>query len=1682
MPENKPAFNPNQPFDVVDKPNGTPTIDPASKPKFDPNKAFTKVGTEGSIKGVGVTSYTEPSPIDNPIEQKKFEPEFWNRLNDDEQILLHDNAASGKWTPEETKYAEDVMRGNTPTQKVISSNPISPISGYLQSKQYYLDPSNKGLPKPVIPGEKIPVDAKIASTFSKPGSEGVLNKFKDVGNALYNGVLELSKTPLNVLGGAESIIGAGMRKFGVDVPQEGVIAQTANEYNKVIDRFETPRSDAFEKPITTEYFKEVSDVFNRASYDFNADNIIGNVGNALSFIGNTVLTGGSMKAVGTASELLPAASNVAKAALAQKAKNIGSLSLVMYNDALKTAEEAGLSPAKAAIMATVSSVGSSAIFDGFGSLPAKAIQLFKESGIPKNIASSVIGAIEKDGGKITEEALAKAFETSLKDAKPVVNNFFTRLPKELAHNVGAMDASTLYTAYAEELFDTINGYKGEGDEGYGSKVFSKETFVKEVNSTIQGTAFGIVGAATKGVGKTELKEATIYNHVKNGDATILKNQLTSMYKNGDITAEDFKNTVVKIDAYSDYNALVSHKNLSDEDNKKIFELTWKSQDLNKQVNDLRANKQFESNPILQAEVKNLETARVDFVNQISDIMAGRKEEPKPTEEKKTTETKPTATPKATENAKSTPEENNWIVANLKDIGEQYGADAPFEELYAEGRRIYAKMKAKEEGSAPKVEVTDKVEGTEAISVPKEISGEQDGLAAESIVKKPAEGESVNPPLSEPENKLNENKKTSPILVSAKAKIDKPLPKKELTKIQQYKEHKKSILGSDPQTDKGFVLQHFLGGGKINEKDFMAMTGYKFADTLPYRRFLDRENKQSPLDVFFERAPEGMRKEGAMDESNFIIETLIGHKNKGEMVNALLKENEIKGDEQYIDPELLKAFKEEDKSNEDFNNLTKEEIDALGKEYDESIPTDEGGPQKPFNSAYELANMVREGKVSGTTIQLFVGQNKLINTAIEAVALAIEGGAKLAEAIKKGIEHIKKSEWYKNLDNNNKAKAEKEFKSHVENKFIGGKELEPNSPAEYKKSFENKKDKIKAFKTSARKVADRTNEMAASIFAPISTQLERIHPIFKKVVRDFQRTYENAVRVDNSKLNTYFEKTKKMQKESPEDYSAFDKARRNNDTETYNRLVKKYGLEKEEAQRATLMEDMYNRAKASGLELGHIEGYHPRLVKDSKGLFEYMKDNITKSDWEMLEEKFSMYEQYKGEPLTITDKAEIISSMLGGYGNGISFSETGQMKERSISHVTPEMEQFYYDSNTSLIRYVSSVNQRIEARRFFGKGEKDNLKAMDAQSLVGMKLMDLFKKGEITLDDMREAQPMIKSYFNDKVPNSIITNIKNIGFIDAMGSITSAITSISEIGWGLYVSGVAKTGKALKDAVMNKSNIKINDLIADHLVTEFGDTQSTQKITEKIFKYTGLTKMDRLGKESFINSYFDKIQKQAKGLDKMKPYEKKQFMDSISKLYDKEGVDQTIKDLKAGEKSELVMNMLYNKLLDFTPVAKSEMSQTYLDNPNARVFYSLKQYMLKQVDVYRNEVFSKLKSKNEGDRLEGAKRFAKMALSLSAVGMTTNMMNNLILGRETDLPDEVVNALLKLLNITPYTVGVAEKGGLGDVVAKQIEAAPIIAPFKLLGDVISGKGLKHVPIVGKVLYEQSKPKKKKNNKS
>ena len=202
--------------------------------------------------------------------------------------------------------------------------------------------------------------------------------------------------------------------------------------------------------------------------------------------------------------------------------------------------------------------------------------------------------------------------------------------------------------------------------------------------------------------------------------------------------------------------------------------------------------------------------------------------------------------------------------------------------------------------------------------------------------------------------------------------------------------------------------------------------------------------------------------------------------------------------------------------------------------------------------------------------------------------------------------------------------------------------------------------------------------------------------------------------------------------------------------------------------------------------------------------------------------------------------------IRGYGKQITLQKAKNFKERQIEVIDSKINEFYYDTNAALLKYIHETNSNIESRRLFGKDE-------NSDESIGRYVQQLVDDGELNPVAQNEVIEILRSRFNFQYSGGPVSLFKNIGYITSMGSPTSAITQIGDMAWAMYAAGPKHTLKALGQVIAHKDQITREDIGIERIGEEFADMKTLAKTIDKVFTITGLKSIDRLGNETLINA-------------------------------------------------------------------------------------------------------------------------------------------------------------------------------------------------------------------------------------
>jgi hypothetical protein len=233
--------------------------------------------------------------------------------------------------------------------------------------------------------------------------------------------------------------------------------------------------------------------------------------------------------------------------------------------------------------------------------------------------------------------------------------------------------------------------------------------------------------------------------------------------------------------------------------------------------------------------------------------------------------------------------------------------------------------------------------------------------------------------------------------------------------------------------------------------------------------------------------------------------------------------------------------------------------------------------------------------------------------------------------------------------------------------------------------------------------------------------------------------------------------------------------------------------------------------------------------------------------------------------------------------------------------------------------------------------------------------------------------------------------------------------------------------------------------------------------------SGLDKIDAWGKETLANS----------SIAQYKQMSDKELRKAIEPIMEQE-TNQTIKDIRNDVLSDRVLFLVYNGVSDFQPISLSELPAYYNTGGNLRIVYMLKSFMLKRIDIFRNECYDKIFGDTDTKtKIEGVQNLFRLAMLMVICGATKDWMINFLYNRIFDLSETVVNNILGLAGISKFHLYQARDRGIEDVI-KDFLFPPILAPWNDLWNDISrlirGKTdlwgfevVKGIPWFGRFIY-------------
>lgn len=509
------------------------------------------------------------------------------------------------------------------------------------------------------------------------------------------------------------------------------------------------------------------------------------------------------------------------------------------------------------------------------------------------------------------------------------------------------------------------------------------------------------------------------------------------------------------------------------------------------------------------------------------------------------------------------------------------------------------------------------------------------------------------------------------------------------------------------------------------------------------------------------------------------------------------------------------------------------------------------------------------------------------------------------------------------------------------------------------------------------------------------------------------------------------------------------------------------------------DDVYNRSEVAGMGLKKIDNYFPMEVKDYKAFARHMGFEPRYVD-ELLgttiNKKFKLDGENKVKShVTMKEASEYLSSdeisQVLNKALRTPYKATGKgakhAKKRVIENYNRDNIQFYRDPVESFANYVTSMEPKIQETMFFGgkKGATSTHSGFISDS-IGSTVKRLYDSGEIIADDLNRLEELFTARFIEgtRAPHKVISGAKNVLYTATLGNPLSAMTQMGDLGNSAYVTSIMDTVTAVPKVMAGKGVFKMEDFGLNNIVQEFEHLGTSARVLDKSLQWSGFKAIDRLGKETVLNATLSKYSRMSKS-----KVGRGKLIDKYKEAFTPAQMSKVIDDLSKGNHTPDVKYLLWHELTRIQPVSLSEMPVSYIRNPNARMFYMLKTFTLKQLDLVRREAYHKIRS---GDYVGGMGNLARWTGILGLSNTSVEHAKAWVRGEDVEFSDMFIAQMYRNYGLSQYIMDQVGQGR--PVVAITALAMP---PVAIVDDAVQDlvnfgerfESLKYVPPFGKGLY-------------
>jgi hypothetical protein len=512
----------------------------------------------------------------------------------------------------------------------------------------------------------------------------------------------------------------------------------------------------------------------------------------------------------------------------------------------------------------------------------------------------------------------------------------------------------------------------------------------------------------------------------------------------------------------------------------------------------------------------------------------------------------------------------------------------------------------------------------------------------------------------------------------------------------------------------------------------------------------------------------------------------------------------------------------------------------------------------------------------------------------------------------------------------------------------------------------------------------------------------------------------------------------------------------------------------------LLDRLRLEAIASRMDVKYLFEYFPMKVKDLGGLINLYGKDI-ENDFDAHIKKLNKKRE-DNEELEL-NKDEIAAEFNVYLNNKMYKTNLGEkvpgfLQKRKGGMLSQEELPFYEDPEVALGAYVNSIIVKTEEARMFGNKALQRNKKMelDGESTYRVNLSDpqgelsrlvgrLFSEGKLDKRQMGDLFFGLDQMFGPPIKGKEQeSNMRQFGRLASYGSLlvdpTTTLSQLYDLAFMALdnpnVLRIAKTIFTQKDF-----NLEMAGIDPTLMSAEFRpNNQQRQRFLEKTVKFglrsVGFTQLDKLMKETNLTVNYNRYRRISKRPKNSKEFKK--FRSEVEFMVGPQDAERTINDFRNGVyDSPYVRELVVRKLLETQPVNAFEMPMAVRKNPNLRMWYTMKSFIIKQANLVNDRMISKILSKTSSgeEKRKAILELIYLMFLFQMAGIPIDFIKDMIAGRDVYPEDYVENAFFRLFGMSKYNMYILKERGPAEFAVSYIAPVPVMQAYEMSKQVYFG---------------------------